>query len=60
MKVAIRDDAAFFVATQGEESRPALEEAFERYRQRYPDSGKEKLEIATGILVNDPSMESLY
>lgn len=60
MKAAVRDDAAFYVATRGEESRPALEQAFERYRQAYPEGDLHRLEIATAILANDPSMESLY
>lgn len=60
MKAAIRDDAAFYVASQGVEARPALERAFERYRDQYPSGGMHKLEIAVAILANDPWAESLY
>ncbi|WP_410951718.1 DUF2388 domain-containing protein [Pseudomonas sp. S1(2024)] len=60
MKVAMRDDAAFYVATQGAEERPALEQAFDRYRHQYPSGSMAKLEIAVAILANDPWVESLY
>ncbi|MDT8924677.1 DUF2388 domain-containing protein [Pseudomonas taiwanensis] len=60
MKTAMRDDAAFYVASQGVETRPALEQAFERYRDQYPTGRMQKLEIAVAILANDPWAESLY
>jgi uncharacterized protein (TIGR02448 family) len=60
MKVAVRDDAALYVATGGSESRPALEMAFEKYRVAYPRGQMPKIEIATAILTDDAIAESLY
>lgn len=60
LHVATRDDAALFVASNGEDLRPNLQRAFARYQQEHPQREVPKMQLASAILANDPLVESLY
>lgn len=50
MKVAAKDDAALYVATDGAEDRPALEQAYQQYLQAPKSGGVSKMDFAVGLL----------
>lgn len=50
MKVAAKEDAALYVATDGAEDRPALEQAYQQYLQVPQSAGASKMDFAVGLL----------
>jgi uncharacterized protein (TIGR02448 family) len=60
MKIATREDAALYVASNGEDLRPNLQRAFGRYHQAHPEREVPKMQLASALLANDPASESLY
>jgi uncharacterized protein (TIGR02448 family) len=60
MHIATREDAALYVASNGEDLRPRLQRAFGRYQQAHPERKVPKMQLASAILANDPAAESLY
>lgn len=50
MKVAAKEDAALYVATDGAEDRPALEQAYQHYLQAPKSTGASKMDFAVGLL----------
>lgn len=60
MKIATREDAALYVASNGEDLRPNLQRAFARYQQAHPEREVPKMQLASAILASDTATESLY
>ena len=50
MKIASRDDAALYVASDGAEDRPALEMAYRRYLEQPQSVKMNKMTFAVGLL----------
>lgn len=53
MKLAVQEDAALYVATNGEQERPGLEMAYRRFTQDHGAAEVDKMSFAVILLTDD-------
>lgn len=57
MRVAEKDDAALYVATNGAEKRPALENAYRQYIEQNGNNPMDRMEFSVSLLTTSPSTQ---